>query len=114
MDYRCPDCGSNIAKRRLSETVLVGLEIECPHCKNVVRHNIHRIEAGIVMLNFAAIVGLAAIAYWLQSRDLVIAAVGAAMFGALAVPLIERTYLRHWPRYASIASATKPQRGDAG
>ena len=108
MDYRCPDCGVNIAKRRLSETVLVGLEIECPHCKSVVRHNIHRFETVIVLLNFAAIIGLAAFAYWLQSRDLVIVAVGAAMLGALAVPVIERTYLRHWPRYASIAGKTKP------
>ena len=79
-----------------------------PIAKAVVRHNIHRVETSIVLRNFAAIIGLAALAYWLQSKDLVIVAVGAATLGALALPVIERTYLRHWPRYACIAGKTKP------
>lgn len=103
MDYRCPVCRMNIAKRKLSQTVLVGLEIECPHCKNVVRHNVHRIEAVLIMTNFAALLILAVLAYWLQSRDLVVVVVLTAMLGAAALPLLEHTYLRSWPRYARLA-----------
>src|SRR3989304_334894 len=99
MDYRCPVCRMNIAKRRLSQTVMLGLEIECPHCKSVVRHNIPRAESIIVLLNFAAIVALAVLAYRFQSKDLVLLALGAAMAGAAALAPLERTYLRTWPRY---------------
>lgn len=102
MDHRCPVCEKTIMKRGLSQTIMIKLEIQCPHCKNMIAHNIHRIENTIVLLNFAAIVVLAAFAYWLQSRGLVVIAVGAALVGAAAMPLIERTYLRNWPRYAAI------------
>jgi hypothetical protein len=30
------------------------------------------------------------------------------MLGALAFPLLEQTYLRSWPRYASTVQARKP------
>ncbi len=108
MDNRCPVCRTNIVRRGLGQTVMLKLEIECPHCKCVVRHNIHRLENMIVLLNFAAIIGLAAFAYWFQSRDLVLVAVGAAMAGAAALPVIERTCLRTWPRYAAIAQRPEP------
>src|SRR3990167_5160409 len=108
MDYRCPVCRENIAKRRLSQMVMLKLEIECPRCNSVVRHNIHRAETIIVLLDFAAIIVLAAFAYWFQSRGLVVVAVGAAMAGASALPLLERTYLRTWPRYAAIAQSPEP------
>ncbi len=108
MDYRCPVCRENIAKRRLSQTVMLGLEIECPRCNSVVRHNIHRVESMIVLLNFAVILVLAAFAYWFQSRGLVLVAVGAALVGAAALPLLERTYLRTWPRYASFVQHPRP------
>lgn len=110
MDYRCPVCRMKIAKRRLSQTVMVKLEVQCPHCNSVVRHNVHRAESIIVMLNFAAIVVLAAFAYWFQSRELVIVAVGAALVGASALPLLEHTYLRNWPRYAPLAAGPEPDR----
>lgn len=108
MDYRCPVCRQNITRRRVSQTVMVKLELECPHCKSVVRNNIHRIETIVVLLNFAAIVVLAAFAYWLQSRNLVIVAVSVAIVGAAALPLIEYTYLRNWPRYAAIEKTPEP------
>ena len=102
MDYRCPYCRNIIVRRRLSNTVLLGLEIECPHCKRVVRHNVHRAETFIIMLNFAAILVMALLAYRLHSQNLLIATLGVAMAGAAALPLIEHTYLRKWPRYAAM------------
>lgn len=108
MDYRCPVCRNNVVPRRLTQTVMVKLEVQCPSCKSVIRHNVHRVETAIVLLNFAVIVVLAVFAYWFQSRNLVIVAVGAAMTGAAALPLLEHTYLRTWPRYLPPAQSPEP------
>ena len=102
MDYRCPLCRKEIVRRRLSQTVMLGLEIECPHCKRVIRHNLHRAETVIIMLNFAAIIVLGVLAYRLHSQKLLIATLGVAMAGAAIWPLLEHTYLRRWPRYAAM------------
>ena len=50
----------------------------------------------------ATIVLLGVLAYRFQSQDLVLITVGAVMLGALALPLIEHTWLRNWPRYATL------------
>jgi DNA-directed RNA polymerase subunit RPC12/RpoP len=109
MDYRCPDCGANLGKRKLTQAVVARMEIDCSHCKSVIRLNVHRAEAILVLLDFGAIVVLAAFAYWFQSQSLALAAFGAAMVGALALPVLEQTYLRTWPRYAS--SVQSPRAG---
>lgn len=102
MDYRCPVCRENLGKRRVTQAVVTRMEIDCPRCKSQVRLRVHVAEEIVVLLSFGTIVVLAAFAYWFQSQGLVIAALGAAMLGALALPLLEQTYLRHWPRYAAI------------
>jgi hypothetical protein len=101
MDYRCPFCETNLGRRRLSEAVVARMEIECSHCKKVIRLNIHPAEVVIVSLIFVMIIVLTAFAYWLQSGGLMLFVFGTAMVGALALPLLERLYLRSWPRYAS-------------
>lgn len=99
MDYRCPLCGAIPSKRRFTQTLVMGLETECVHCHSVIRVNVHPVEKIVVMVNFVAIILLAALAYWLQSSGLVLVAFGAAMLGAAALPLLEQTWLRTWPRY---------------
>jgi len=101
MDHRCPDCRTNLGKRKLSQAIVARMEMDCPHCKRTIRLNIHRAEAGIVLVVFGATILLAAIAYSIRSQGMMLAAFGAAMLGALALPLLERTYLRNWPRYVS-------------
>ena len=101
MDYRCPVCRANLGKRNLSQTIAPRMEIQCVHCNSVIRLDLHRAETVIVLVNFATIVVLAVFAYWFQSRGLVLVAVGAAIVGASALPLLERTALRTWPRYTS-------------
>lgn len=101
MDYRCPLCRANLGQRRLSQAIAPRMTIECSHCHGVIRLNIHTAETIVVSLNFAALAVLAVFAYWFQSRGLVLVAVGAAMVGASALPLLERTALRTWARYAS-------------
>jgi hypothetical protein len=100
MDYRCPVCGVNLGKRKVSQAVVVRMETDCPHCKSTIRLNVHRAEAIVVLLSFGTFILLAAFGYWFRSQGLMLAAFGAAMLGALALPVLERTYLRTWPRYA--------------
>jgi hypothetical protein len=108
MDYHCPVCGHDLGKRRLTQAVVTRMEVDCPQCKSIIRLNVHEVEMVVVVLNFAAIVGLAALAYWLESQKLMLAAFAAAAVGALVVPLLERTYLRSWPRYVSGADSPRP------
>lgn len=103
MDHRCPLCAGSLAKRKLSQSIVARMEIDCSHCKRRIRLNLHPAEVIVVLLGFGAFVVLAGFAYALQSQRLALMAFGAAMVGALALPLLERTYLRSWPRYARMA-----------
>ncbi len=107
MDYRCPVCRVNLGKRKLTQAVVVRMERECSHCHCTIRLNVHRAEEIVVLLSFGTVIVLAAFAYWFQSQGLVITALGAAMLGALALPLLEQTYLRSWPRFA-LSQRTEP------
>ena len=105
MDYRCPVCRANLERRKLSQAIVARMEIDCSHCMSKIRVNVHRAEVIIVLLNFGTVIALATSAYWSQSQGLLLGAFGAAMAGALALPVLERTYLRAWPRYASIVKS---------
>ena len=100
MDHRCPLCAGNLAKRKLSQSIVARMEIDCSHCKRKIRLNVHRAEVIVVLLGFGTFVVLVALAYGLQSQGLALTAFGTAMAGAAALPLLEHTYLRSWPRYA--------------
>jgi hypothetical protein len=105
MDYRCPACRADLGKRhKLSQAIVARMETDCPHCKRRIRLNVHRAETIIVLLNFGMVVVLGALAYWFQSQGLVILVAGAVMLGTLALPLLEQTCLRAWPRYAAMRS----------
>ena len=101
MDYRCPVCSVNLARRRFSQAIVTRMEIECSNCRSRILLNVHRAESITVLASFAALVVLAALAYWLQNQMLMLLAFAAAMAGSLALPVIERNYLRTWPRYVA-------------
>lgn len=105
MDYRCPVCRADIGKRKSNRAVLTGLSVECQHCGRKIAISMHPAETTVVLLDFGAIVVLATLAYLFQSRDYALAALGAVMAGALALPLLESTWLRSWPRYAPPAQS---------
>jgi hypothetical protein len=107
MDHRCPLCAGSLAKRKLSQSIVARMEIECSHCKRGIRLNPHPAEVVVVLLSFGTFVVLVALAYALQSQGLALMAFGTAMVGALALPLLERTFLRSWPRYAAIDHSAK-------
>ncbi|HQZ46213.1 MAG TPA: hypothetical protein PK042_08855 [Usitatibacteraceae bacterium] len=102
MDYHCPLCKSDLGRSKLSRAVMARLEIECSQCGKPIRVNVHRAERIVVLANFAVILVLAGLAYWFHSRELVVVAFLAAMVGAASLPLVERVWLRTWPRYVTI------------
>ena len=108
MDYRCPHCRVDLHRRKLSQIVITKMEIDCPHCRRTIRLNIHRAEMTTVLVNFGLIVGLGLAAYKQQSQHLLLLAFVAAMAGAAALPLLENTVLRAWPRYAPLSPPPEP------
>lgn len=95
----------DLRQRKLSQAMVARMEIDCPHCKQRIRLNVHPAEVVIALFDFAIVIALAALAYGYRSQGLVLAALGAAMAGALALPLLQKTWLRSWPRYARLAGA---------
>ena len=101
MDYRCPHCGHDLKSRRIVHALVSAMESECKKCRRRIKLNIHPAETLLVLAAFAAMVVLGVLAYRLQSQALALLTFAAAMAGAAAVPLLERTVLRRWPRYVS-------------
>jgi DNA-directed RNA polymerase subunit RPC12/RpoP len=107
MDYRCPVCGANLAKRKLTQAIVARMEIDCSHCGRKIRLNVHLAEEITVLAGFGSFVALATVAYSTQSQALGLAAFAVAMLTALALPLLEKTYLRAWPRYSATEQASR-------
>jgi hypothetical protein len=101
MDNRCPICRADLGKRRFSQAIVARMEVDCPRCNGTIRLHVHRAEVIVVMVVCAMIVALAVLAYWFRDPGLILFALGATMVGSLALPVLERTYLRNWPRYVS-------------
>jgi hypothetical protein len=99
MDHRCPLCGDRIAFRKLSQPIIARAEIDCPFCKGRLKVNLHAAEEAVVLGTLGGFLLCAGLGYWLESEGLYVAAFAVAMLGAGALPLIERLWLRAWPRY---------------
>ena len=107
MDCHCPICRMDLGRRKLGHAIVARMEIECSYCKNNIRLNVHPVEHRVVLLSFGLFVALAATAYLLQSQALALVAFGSAMIGAAGLPMLERTYLRDWPRYARLVKSSE-------
>jgi hypothetical protein len=83
------------------------MDLECPHCAGPLRVNVHHAETGLVLAIVGGCLALAALAYALRSQPLLLFALGAGMAGAVATYVLERVWLRSWPRYLPRA----PRRG---
>jgi hypothetical protein len=81
--------------------VVASMNSDCAKCKGRIKLNVHPAETLLVVVSFAAMVAFGALAYWRRSEGLALLVFASAMAGAAAVPLLERTYLRRWPRYVS-------------
>lgn len=102
MDHRCPHCGRDLATRKLTQPIVARMEVDCRHCKRRIRVNVHRAEEAVILGSFGAVVAFAALGYWLDRQGFYLVAFAAAMLGAAVLPLVERVWLRTWPRYAAI------------
>ena len=101
MDHRCPLCGHDLSARRLSQAIVARLEIDCPFCNRRIRTNVHPLEQALMIASFGGFVLFGLLWYWWQREGFLVLALASAMAGAALLPLIERYWLRHWPRYAS-------------
>jgi len=103
MDHRCPVCRADLGARKLSQAIVARMEMDCPQCSGRIRLRLHRAEVIVVLVIFGALAVLGGLAYWYRSEALVLFTVGTLLAGSLALPLLERTWLRTWPRYEAIA-----------
>jgi DNA-directed RNA polymerase subunit RPC12/RpoP len=103
MDHRCPICGVSLRKRKFTHAIIAKMEIDCPACGKRIRRNVHRIEEVLVVASFGAFVALALAAHWLERPPLMLVGLALAMLGSAVMPLLERTWLKAWPRYAPMA-----------
>lgn len=110
MNCHCPLCHVDLGRRKLGYAIVARMEVECSFCKNPIRLNVHPLENQVVLGSFGAFLGLAALAYLFKHQALALAAFAVAMLGAVALPVLERTVLRDWPRYARIAKRDDPGR----
>ena len=99
MDYRCPICRADLGQRKVVHAIVTTMESDCSVCRGRLRMNIHKAEMAVVLVSFGAILVVGVLAYSLQSHVLALLLFGVALAGALAVPLLENTWLRRWPRY---------------
>jgi hypothetical protein len=108
MNHRCPLCRMDLGQRKLGQAIIARLELDCPFCMNRIRLNLHPAETVVALLNLGMVIVLAVLAYRYQNQGLAMAALGIAMAGLLVLPLLEKTWLRDWPRYARLAKAPQP------
>jgi DNA-directed RNA polymerase subunit RPC12/RpoP len=104
MDYRCPLCGADLAQSKAVRSLIARMNVDCPRCMGRLEMNMHRAETALVLASVAGSVTLAALAYARQSQALLLAALGLGIAGAGAIYAIERTWLRHWPRFRARAA----------
>ena len=105
MDYRCPLCRADLRQRKAVQAILTKMESDCSVCRGRLRMNIHQAEMGVVLASFGAVVVTGVLAWALQSQALTLLLFGVAMAGAAAVPLVENTWLKRWPRYVPARDA---------
>ena len=100
MNYRCPICHVDAGLQKFAHAVVARMETDCPHCLQRIRLNVHPLETRFAVIGLAAFIALGSLAYWLQNQDLLMLALLAGITGAAATPVLGRTILRDWPRYA--------------
>lgn len=106
MDYRCPLCAKELGGRKMAHAIVARMDFDCRHCGARIRLNLHPLEMAVVLAGVAAFVAAAALAFRLQSQALLLAVIAITLTGAVAMFLLERSWLRDWPRYASAPSRT--------
>ena len=106
MDYRCPLCRADLGQRKLVHAIVAQMESDCSVCRGRLRMNIHQAERAVVLASFSAVLVVGVLAYALQSHALALLLFGVAMAGAAAVPLLENTWLKRWPRYVPAGKET--------
>ena len=101
MDYRCPLCSENLGTRKLANSVVTKMEVDCPKCKGRLKLNVHSVESAAIILYFVGFVGLVALGYLLDRRGLLVSGIVVGLAGWIGMHALERTYLKTWRRYVA-------------
>ena len=101
MDNRCAACGKDLGRRKLGYSVVARMDVDCFHCHGALQVNPHPLERALVLGGTGTVLALAVLSYRMQNQGLLLAAMAAGMAAGGALALLERTWLRDWPRYIS-------------
>lgn len=104
MNHRCPHCGRDLVSRKLAQSIVARMDLDCPQCHGALTVNVHPAETGLVLASVGGAAALALLAYAAQSQRLLLAALAVGIGGAAAIYVLERTRLRNWPRYVPRAA----------
>jgi DNA-directed RNA polymerase subunit RPC12/RpoP len=99
MDNRCPVCGKDLGRRKLAHSIVARMDVDCPHCGGGLSVHVHPAERILVLAGAGGTLALAVLSYLAQSQALMMAALGAGMVAAAAASVLDRIWLRDWPRY---------------
>jgi hypothetical protein len=99
MDNRCPICGEDLGRRKLAYSIVARLDVDCPHCHGGLTVHVHPAERFLMLGGTGAALALAVASYAEQSQRLMLAAVVAGMAAGGAMWVLDRIWLRAWPRY---------------
>ncbi|HEX5092012.1 MAG TPA: hypothetical protein VFV84_04900 [Burkholderiales bacterium] len=99
MDNCCPACRRDLGRRKLAYSIVARMDVDCPHCDAGLTVHVHPAERALVLGGAGVALVLAVWSYFSQSQVLLLAAFAAAMAAAAALSVLERLWLRAWPRY---------------
>jgi DNA-directed RNA polymerase subunit RPC12/RpoP len=99
MDNRCPVCGKDLGRRKLAHSIVARMDVDCPHCGGGLSVHVHPAERILVLAGAGGALALAVLSYLAQSQALLLAALLAGMAAAGAMSMLDRIWLRDWPRY---------------
>jgi hypothetical protein len=99
VDNRCPVCSRELGRRKLAHSVVARMDVDCPHCGGGLSVHVHAAERTLVLAGTGAALALALLSYAAQSQALLLAALGAGVAAAAALSVLDRVWLRDWPRY---------------
>jgi DNA-directed RNA polymerase subunit RPC12/RpoP len=108
LDYRCPNCGKDLAKRKLALSIIAKMEIDCPGCMQRLSMNIHQVESAATLLFSLGFVGMLLVGILRERHEVIGIGIVIGLLGGVASFLVERVYLREWPRYL-LKDAASPQ-----
>jgi hypothetical protein len=101
LNTRCPHCGHDLASRKLARAIIARMEIDCPGCQRRLRLNLHPLETLVVLAGAGAFVARPYSPTSVRATRCCSPPSPSASRPWGAVYVVERHWLRDWPRYVA-------------